>query len=317
MGKKVSDLGEFGLIELLTREINNNDPSLIRDFGDDTAFVRLGERILLLTVDTLVEDVHFLRRYPPDAVGWKLVSVNVSDIAAKGGKPLWGLITLSLPPDVEVEYVRDLYRGINEALNRYRFSLVGGNTTKGEKICLDLALVGEAKRVIFRDTPKVGDRIFVSGTLGDSRAGLELLLENKKDYKPHEWRLIERHLRPVARLDLSPAVEKYANASMDISDGFLADLGKMVRNFTAVVDLERIPLSEELKRYCAERGKDPIEYALRGGEDYELLVASDRDLTPYGFFEVGRITSEGKGEIYTADGRRLDIGGFDHLKGNY
>ncbi|HIO41413.1 MAG TPA: thiamine-phosphate kinase, partial [Aquifex sp.] len=93
MGKRVSDLGEFGLIALLTGEIKNNDPSLIRDFGDDTAFVRSGEKILLLTVDTLVEDVHFLRRYPPDAVGWKLVSVNVSDIAAKGGKPLWGLIT--------------------------------------------------------------------------------------------------------------------------------------------------------------------------------------------------------------------------------
>ena len=315
MGKKVSDLGEFGLIELLTGEIKNKDPSLVRDFGDDTAFVRFGEKILLLTVDTLVENIHFLRRYPADAVGWKLVSVNVSDVAAKGGKPLWGLITLSIPPDLEVNYVRDLYKGINEALNRYRFSLVGGNTTKGEKICLDLSLVGEANRVIFRDTPRVGDKIFVSGTLGDSRAGLELLLEDRKDYKPYEWKLIERHLRPLARLDLSPIVEKYANASMDISDGFIADLRKVVKNFTAVVDIEKLPLSEELKKFSSERGKDPTEYALRGGEDYQLLVASDRDLTPYGFFEVGRITSEGKGEIYTTDGKRLDLEGFDHLKG--
>lgn len=314
MGKKVSDLGEFGLIELLTKEIKNRDPNLIRDFGDDTAFIRFGEKILLLTVDTLVEGVHFLRRYPPEAVGWKLVSVNASDVAAKGGKPLWGLITLSIPPDLELDYVKNIYTGISKALTFYGFSLVGGNTTRGEKICLDLSLIGEAKRAIFRDTPKVGDRLYVSGTLGDSRAGLELLLENRSDYKPYERKLIERHLKPLARLDLAPTVEKYATASMDISDGFISDLQKMVKSFTAVVDLERIPLSEELKLFCTERGKDPVEYALKGGEDYELLVASNRDLTPYGFFEVGKITSEGNGEILTPDGGRLDLEGFDHLR---
>jgi len=314
MERKEDKLGEFELIELLTGEIKNSDSSILRDFGDDTAFVRYGKEILLLTVDTLVEGVHFLRRYPPSAVGWKLVSVNVSDIASKGGKPLWGLITLALPPRVEIEYLRELYRGINSALKHYGFSLVGGNTTKGDKLCLDLSLIGVARRVVYRDTPKVGDKIYVSGTLGDSKAGLELLLENRKSYTHWEQRLIEKHLKPKARLDLAQAVEKFANASMDISDGFLADLRKMVKNYSAVVYTDKLPLSEELEIFCQHRGCNPLLYALEGGEDYQLLVCSDKELTPYGFSLVGEITAEGKGEIYTPDGRKLEAKGFDHLK---
>lgn len=314
MNLKISKLGEFGLIELLTKEIKNRDSNIVRDFGDDTAFVKFGNEYLLFTVDSLVENIHFLRWYNPTDVGWKLVSVNVSDIAAKGGIPLYGLITTVLPQNLEVYWVKKLYRGISEALNHYKFSLIGGNTSKGEKIFLDFSLVGKAKRVIFRDTPKVGDTIWVSGNLGDSRAGLEILLSGKKELKEHEKVLVKRHLRPLARLDLSPIVEKFANASMDISDGFISDLGKMCKNFTAEVWIEKLPLSEELKRYCSENGKNPYEYALVGGEDYQLLVSSDKDLSPYGFTAVGKITSKGKGEIYDKRGNKLEIKGFDHLR---
>ena len=314
MGFKVSDLGEFGLIEHLTRFIKNNDQSIIRDFGDDTAFVRLGNEILLFTVDTLVEGVHFLRRYPPEAVGWKLVSVNASDIAAKGGKPLYGLITLALPKDLELSYVEGIYRGISQALDFYNFSLIGGNTTSSEKLCLDLSLVGTAKRVIFRDNFKVGQKIYVSGTLGDSLAGLEILLSGKENLEPYERKLIERHLKPVARLDLSSIVEKFASASMDISDGFLSDLSKMAKNKTVKVFTKNIPLSEELKLYCSKRGKNPINYALKGGEDYQLLVASDIDLTLYGFTLVGEVLSEGGSKIVDEHGKELKAKCFDHLK---
>ncbi len=308
------NLGEFELIELLTGFIKNSDENILRDFGDDTAFLRFGKDILLLTVDTLVEEVHFLRSYPPEAVGWKLVSVNVSDIAAKGGKPLYSLITLGVPSDISVDYLKGIYRGLTAALEFYKFSLVGGNTTRSERLFLDFFLLGRTKKAVFRDTPKVGDRIFVSGTLGDSAAGLEILLSGKKNLKPHEEKLVEKHLKPVARLDLSEAVLKFANASMDISDGFLSDLSKMVKNFTAEVDLSKIPLSEELKKYASERGRNPLDYALYGGEDYELLVCSEEDLSPYGFTEVGRVVSEGSGEIFSTDGVRLEPKGFDHLR---
>ena len=314
MEKRVSDLGEFGLIEHLTKFIKNSDPSIIRDFGDDTAFVRLGNKILLFTVDTLVEGVHFLRRYPPEAVGWKLVSVNVSDIAAKGGKPLYSLITLALPKDLELSYVEGIYKGISQALDFYKLSLIGGNTTSSEKLCLDLSLVGSAKRAIFRENLKVGQKIYVSGTLGDSLAGLEILLSGKENFEPYERRLVERHLKPVARLDLSPIVEKYASASMDISDGFLSDLSKMAKNKTVKVFTKNIPLSEELKLYCSQRGKNPINYALKGGEDYQLLVGSDVDLTACGFTLVGEVLSEGGSKIVDEHGRELKAEGFDHLR---
>jgi thiamine-monophosphate kinase len=307
--------GEFELIKLLTGFIKNKDPSIVRDFGDDTAFIKTKGGYTLLTVDTLVEGVHFLRNYPADAVGWKLVSVNVSDVAAKGGKPLYGLITLALPEDVDLEYLKNLYRGVAAALKFYNFSLVGGNTTSSEKLCLDLSLVGFAERAIFRDTPKVGDRVFVSGTLGDSRAGLEILLSEKKGLKSYERKLVEKHLRPRARTDLSNVVKKFANASMDISDGFLGDLKKMCKDFTVEVFVEKLPISQELKLYCNEKGLNPYEYALLGGEDYELLVSSSVDLSPFGFTEVGRVISEGEGKVLTPTGQELKGEGFDHLRG--
>ncbi len=311
---KVSDLGEFGLIEHLTRFIKNEDPSILRDFGDDTAFIRDEDGYLLLTVDTLVEGVHFLRRYPPEAVGWKLVSVNVSDIAAKGGKPLYGLITLALPKETELSYIEGVYKGISEALKFYRFSLVGGNTTSSERICLDLSLVGRTKRAVFRDNLKEGLKLFVGGPLGDSRAGLEILLSGKEKLEDYEKKLVKKHLKPVARLDLSPVVEKYAVASMDISDGLLSDLKKMAKNFDVLLKVENLPLSEELKEYCRRKGCDPRKYALLGGEDYELLVASDRDLTEFGFTLIGEVLKRSETpKVFDERGRPLEGEGFDHL----
>ncbi len=311
---KVSDLGEFGLIEHLTGFIKNEDPTILRDFGDDTAFIRDGDGYLLLTVDTLVEGVHFLRRYPPEAVGWKLVSVNVSDIAAKGGKPLYGLITLALPKETELSYIEGVYKGISEALKFYRFSLVGGNTTSSERICLDLSLVGRAKRAIFRDGLKEGLKLFVSGPLGDSRAGLEILLSGKEELADHERVLVEKHLKPTARLDLSPIVEKYAVASMDISDGLLSDLKKMAKNFDVLLKVGNLPLSEELKEYCHRKGCDPRKYALLGGEDYELLVASDRDLTEFGFTLIGEVLKRsGTPKVFDEREKPLEGEGFNHL----
>lgn len=311
---KISELGEFGLINKLTRLLKTKNPDVVRDFGDDVAFIKNGDSYLLLTVDTLVEGVHFLRRYKGNDVGWKLVSINVSDIAAKGGKPLFALITTALPPDLEVSYIEDIYKGIKEALDFYNFDLVGGNTTSSERICLDMSLLGTARRLIFRDTPQVGDKIYVSGPLGDSRAGLELLLEKKEKYEPYEEELIKKHLRPIARLDLSYAVENFANASMDISDGLVADLSKMLKETSAVLYTENIPISEELKLYCRKRRKNPLDYALHGGEDYQILITSKEDMEPYGFYEIGEITAEGKGVIKDEKGEILKPIGWEHFK---
>lgn len=304
---RVSDIGEFGLIERIKKVLRSEI------IGDDCAHIPLGERTLLLTTDLMLEGVHFLRSYPPEAVGWKAISVNVSDVVGNGGEPKWALVSLSLP-DVEVEYVDRLYTGFKKACEFYRCEVVGGNVSKSDRIGVDVFLAGLSERAVGRRGALPGDSVFVSGTLGDSRAGLELLLMKRKDYEPFELSLIERHLRPTARTDYVRHIQKYANSSMDISDGLVSDAYHLSEMSGVRIDIEssKLPISSELKMFCDKYGKDPKEYALFGGEDYQLLFAHPigkmnpfLDMTP-----VGRV-SEGKG-VYV-DGEEVEPKGYRHF----
>jgi len=303
---RISDIGEFGLIAKISGILGASE------IGDDCAVIPLGERNLLLTTDALVEGVHFLESIPPEALGWKAVSVNVSDVVACGGRPGHLLISLVLP-DMEANWVERLYEGIKRACDFYECRVVGGNLSRGGVKIIDVFVLGEAKRPVLREGAKPGEKLFVSGTLGDSRAGLELLKEGRRDYKPHELTLIERHTRPTARKDYVRHIAKYASACIDISDGLIQDAGHLAERSGVRIDIDSkaIPLSEELKRFCEERERDPLAYALGGGEDYQLLFTHDgihqnpfMDMTPIG--EV----REGKG-VYV-DGKE-SRGGFSHF----
>jgi thiamine-monophosphate kinase len=305
---KVSQLGEFGLIEYLKGRFS------LEEVGDDTACVKVGESLLLLTCDTLLEERHFLGSYPMSAVGWKGVSACVSDLIANGGKPLYLLVTLLLP-DVELKKVDELYEGITRACEFYGVKLVGGNIVKSERFGIDLFGVGLAERFVGRGGAKVGDGIFVSGTLGDSFAGLELILMEKKHYEDFELRLIERHLRPTARIDYVAHISKYANASMDISDGLSLDIQHMAKRsgLRFSVQKEKLPLSRELLEYAKRHGKDPYSYALRGGEDYQLLFTHPPSrINP--FLDMTQIGTVEEGEGVFLDGAPLEAQGFDHFK---
>jgi len=305
---KVSQLGEFGLIEYLKGRFS------LEEVGDDTACVKVGENLLLLTCDTLLEGRHFLGSYPMSAVGWKGVSACVSDLIANGGKPLYLLITLLLP-DVELKKVDELYEGITRACEFYGVKLVGGNVVKSERFGIDLFGVGLAERFVGRSGAKAGDGIFVSGTLGDALAGLELILMEKKHYEDFELRLIERHLRPTARIDYISHISKYANASMDISDGLSSDIQHMAKRsgLRFSVQKEKLPLSGELLEYAKRHGKDPYTYALRGGEDYQLLFTHPPSrLNP--FLDMTQIGTVEEGEGVFLDGTPLEAQGFDHFK---
>ncbi|MCS7196407.1 MAG: thiamine-phosphate kinase [Aquificaceae bacterium] len=305
---KVSELGEFGFIERIKKILES------KVIGDDTAPVRVGDRTLLLTCDVLLQDKHFRLTYPPTAVGWKVISVNVSDLTANGGTPLYALVSLVLP-DMEVEFMEEVYLGMKKACEFYRCEVVGGNVSKGEKLCIDVFMLGETGRFVGRRGAKRGDGVFVSGTLGDSRAGLELLLMEKKNYEDFELRLIEKHLRPTARVDFSKHISKYANASMDISDGLSSDAQKLAKASGVKLSLfsERIPLSQELLTFCKKYRKDPLYYALSGGEDYELLFThTPEKLNPFlSMVQIG-VVEEGEG-VYL-DGSYLEPTGFDHFK---
>ncbi len=305
---RISDIGEFGLIERLKSILQSE---LI---GDDTAPITFGKSMLLLTCDLLLQDRHFKLHYPPSAVGWKAISVNVSDVVANGGEPIYCLVSLTLP-DLEVRYVEEIYLGIKKACEFYSCQVVGGNVSKGDKLCIDVFMVGKAERFVGRGGAKIGDGVFVSGTLGDSRAGLELLQMEKKHYEDFELRLIEKHLRPTARIDFIRHISKYANASMDISDGLSSDVEKLSKASQVKINLfsDKIPISKELVSFSKRHGKDPLEYALSGGEDYELLFTHPPErLNP--FLSMVQIGFVEEGEGIFIDGKPLKPTGFDHFR---
>ncbi|WP_333784429.1 thiamine-phosphate kinase [Thermocrinis sp.] len=305
---KVSDLGEFGLIEHLKAKFS------LAEVGDDTACVELADLKILLTCDTLLEGRHFLPFYPISTVGWKAVSATVSDIIANGGKPLYLLVSLLLP-DVELKKVDELYEGMTKACEFYGTKIVGGNVVKAEKLGLDLFAVGQAERFVGRSSAKAGDGVFVSGTLGDSLAGLELLLMERKNYEDFELRLIERHLRPTARIDYLRHISKYANASMDISDGLASDIRHMAKRSGLRFNIfkEKLPLSKELYEFAKKHGKDPYAYALKGGEDYQLLFTHPPErMNP--FLDMSQIGYVQEGEGVFVDNKPLEEYGFDHFR---
>jgi thiamine-monophosphate kinase len=279
---------------------------VLTGIGDDAAVLRLSASSpLLATTDMLIEGVHFDLSYTDfHSLGWKSAAVNLSDIAAMGGLPRFCLTSLGIPPSVSVEQVSEFYRGLNALLRVHQTALVGGDTCSSRKgLVVSVVMLGESKKkqVLTRAGAKPGDRIFVTGTLGDSAAGLELLrnaecgLRNgKSEIKkpksaihgvqgkgshsafriPHSA-LVMRHLRPVPRVEWGRKIAQAGCASsmIDISDGLSSDLSHICAQsgVGASVFAEKIPLSPPLRKAASHFGKAPLPYALSGGEDYELL----------------------------------------------
>ncbi len=270
-------LGEFGLIERLRR--GAGEPrGWQRGIGDDAAVLRPRAGCdLVTTVDALVEDVHF-RWSTTDArsLGHKALAVNLSDIAAMGARPRGFLLSLCLPADAKAEQLRGLARGLFAEARAASCPLVGGDTTAGPVWTLSITALGEVRRggALLRSGARPGDRILVTGELGGAALGLELLESGRgrsRDARAH----VRRQLRPVARLRAGARLgaSGFVSAAIDVSDGLVQDLGHVLRasGVGAVVDVERLPLPRGLRALCARRGLDPLELALAGGEDYELL----------------------------------------------
>lgn len=281
-------ISEFGgenavikMIEKLHGEVN--DPRVVVGFGDDAALVRAcGEMLQIVTTDLLIEGTHFRRDIiDPYSLGWKSVAVNISDIAAMGGIPTWAFVSIAFP-DIEVEFIKRLYEGMNDVSGRFGSRIIGGDTNKIDgNIVINVAQLGEveADRAAERNTARPGDKIFVTGTLGDSLAGFKLLdklgLEQAlKDFP----QVVERHLRPTPRVYEARAAvgERLVRAMMDLSDGLAIDLGKMCESsgVGARIFAENLPVSNYLLSTAPAIGVSPAALASSGGEDYELLIAA-------------------------------------------
>lgn len=325
---KLTELGEFGLIERIRRRAGE-DENLLLGIGDDCALAEVPEgRQLLTTTDMLLEQVHFRRDWTDlRTLGRKCVAVNVSDIAAMGGRPRHLYAGLAAPEDVTLEQIDALVEGMLEACSRYGVTLAGGDTCRSRGgLVVSLTLQGDIARgrAVSRAGAAAGDLICVSGTLGDSALALEDLMNER----PVDPRLLARHNDPEARAALGAALAEAgaATAMIDLSDGLLADLGHILEasKVGARIELAELPLSEAFRGRAGEHRR-LFELALSGGEDYELLFTAaesdwpalqrlaGRTETPVSC--IGRVIEEPKLALVDAAGRPYRPGGegFNHF----
>lgn len=281
---------EFDLIRTLHRRHGRRSPSVIQGIGDDAAVITSpAGQWSLLTTDLLTEGVHFdLRTATMSDIGFRAAAANLSDIAAMGGTPQHLLVALAIPRTGTRQHVLQLYRGIMAACRPHRVGLIGGDTsTSSSGWFLSLALIGRVppRKALFRSGARIGDFLYVTGTIGDALAGLRLLNEPSPGTKRDPWAatlsmkhrqfLIERHLRPTARIAEGQwlSTHRLATSAMDISDGLSGDLRHICEesHVGADIDLGALPLSPACRAYATSRKLDPVNLALAGGEDYELL----------------------------------------------
>jgi thiamine-monophosphate kinase len=266
-------IGEFEIIaRYFTRD--SRDPDVVLGVGDDAAVIAI-DGLAAVTVDTLVAGVHFPDDMAPEAIGYRLMAVNLSDLAAMGAEPRWCTLALTLKKPNEA-WLEGFSRGFFELAERFGVSLVGGNLARGP-LTLTLQLIGrvERSRMLTRSGGHVGDDIYVTGTLGDSSAGIALIMERTAATEGSAAAALKhRFERPVPRVGAGLALGPLATAAIDVSDGLLADLGHVCKasGCGAVIDVERVPLSAELLSLFPPQ--EALAHALGGGDDYELLFTA-------------------------------------------
>jgi len=281
---------EFDLIRALHRRHGRHTPSVIQGIGDDAAIImsRAGQWTVL-TTDLLTEGIHFdLRTATMADIGFRAAASNLSDIAAMGGTPQYLLVSLAIPRTGTSRHVHQLYRGMMAACRTHHVGLIGGDTSASNGgWFLSVALIGvvPSRQALFRSGARIGDLLYVTGTIGDALAGLRLLNEPPPRTKRAPWTaalstrhrqfLIGRHLRPTARVAEGQWLNthRFATSAIDISDGLSGDLRHICKesHVGADLDLAALPLSPACHAYAASRELDPVDLALTGGEDYELL----------------------------------------------
>lgn len=266
--------------EIIRRYFRRDDAAdgVVTGIGDDGAALHPEPgRDLIAVVDTMVADVHFPDRLSAADIGYRAVAVNLSDIAAMGGRPRW--MTLALTLDVaEPHWLAAFAEGLFAAGDEYGVALVGGDTTHGAEKVVSIQILGDIEpgRALLRSGAKPGDGIYVSGSTGDAAAGLSLLQSNAPRSAAGDY-LLRRFTRPTARVALGQALVCHANAAIDISDGLYTDLEKLLdaSHVAGVIEFDDIPLSAELAGLMARQ--DALRFALGGGDDYELCFTASGD----------------------------------------
>ena len=340
MTKFLFEVGEFGLIrmiqDLITKE-GMKAEGLEAGIGDDAAcFSAQPGFDILVTCDSLLDGRHFLSdKMSSIEIGCRAMTVNISDIGAMGGRPLFAVVSLGLKDSIRSEDILEIYRGFLKELNPLRASIVGGNITNSPgSFFIDITLIGEVKRgrLVRRSTARIGDIILVTGYPGEAAAGLNLLMNRSDQETIKENRLVMAYKRPSHRALEAKALADsgLVHAMIDTSDGFLGDLGHIceLSHVGAEISRERLPVSDALLVEAEGASVDPSELVLGGSDDYELIftcshervkevrsVLDEFENVP--FTEVGKIVDPSEGiRIINRDGtvENPKLSGWDHFK---
>jgi thiamine-monophosphate kinase len=278
---KIEKLGERGLINWLKRRVKLRDKDVLIGIGDDAAIVKLRDQLTILTADMLVEDIHFKCEWQtPYQLGYKSLVVNISDVLAMGGWPRFALISIGLRKATDVSFVEEFYAGIQDCGRRYGVEIVGGDISRSDVYIVAVSLIGQVEptQLKSRGAAEVGEGIYVSGSLGASAAGLLVLRQGinreKVEVAPE---LIRKHLQPEARMKEARIIStENIGALEDISDGLGSEILNICESSQtgALLYEKNIPLAPGVKEVAKIVGQNPIDLALFGGEDYELVFTA-------------------------------------------
>jgi len=336
---KRSTKSEFDFIDALRQRTAAAGHSLVAGIGDDAAVLRSTPgKETVLTADLLVEDIDFRRTTtPPYLLGHKALAVSLSDIAAMGARPLWSMVSIGVPEDVwGTDFVERLYDGLLDLASRYGVQLIGGDTSRtNERIVIDSIVSGEcaAKMAVMRSGAQVGDQVFVTGSLGAAAAGLRLIErgahlaeQNLADDDSQKLdHILLRQLRPEPRVGWGIVIgeERLATSMIDLSDGLSSDLNRLcaASNVGALIDSALLPVDDRVTELCGRRALDPLQLALHGGEDFELLFTVKPDDVArlprkVDGVEIKRIGEITEGGVRVSEGARvweLKPGGWVHF----
>jgi len=292
---QLSDLGEFGLIDHLTKNFKVKHKSTIKSIGDDAAVLNFDNKKIVVTTDLLLEGVHFDLSYMPlKHLGYKAVIVNLSDVYAMNAKATQITVSIAVSNRFPLEALEDLYAGIETAADIYDIDVIGGDTTSSNKgLLISVTAIGEveSENEVYRSGAKPNDLLVVSGDLGAAYMGLQVLEREKEvykvnpnsqpDLKPYTY-IIERQLKPEARKDIVKLLSDLGvkpSSMIDISDGLSSEIIHICKQSKVGCDLyeEKIPLDPQVISTCEEFNIDSTTVALNGGEDYELLFTISQD----------------------------------------
>ncbi len=327
----LSEIGEFGLIERLTKGLKHVNASTVKGVGDDAAVLDTGGKCIVLTTDMLTEGIHFDLVYTPlKHLGYKAVVVNLSDVCAMNARPTQITVSIAISSKFSVEAVEELYSGIHLACEKYGVDLVGGDTVSSlSGLVISITAVGEANRedIRYRSGAKVNDLVCVTGDLGAAYMGLQLLEREKSlfeqdqavqpDLSGYDY-ILERQLKPEARVDIIRLLQSEGieiHAMIDISDGLSSELLHICKNSGTGCRIyhDRIPIDASTSMMAGEFKMEPLVCALHGGEDYELLFTvplSEYDkLTKVPDVKIiGNITDVSEGTLMmTGEGQALPL----------